>query len=182
MALRDSTAGYGLVSRLLHWLMAVAIVGLFALGYWMVDLDYYSPYYTSAPNMHRSVGIIVAIALVARIAWRLGNTHPSIGNLSRFERVAARVAHAALYVMIAVVSVSGYLISSSGGAPIDVFGLFQVPSIVTEQGLSDQAGFIHKIIAYALMALAVVHTIAAMKHHVIDKKDTLTRMWSGAKS
>ncbi len=66
MYIRDTLQGYGIVSRLFHWSMAIAIIGMFALGVWMVTLDYYSPYYNAAPNFHRSLGILLLIALLVR--------------------------------------------------------------------------------------------------------------------
>ncbi|MEQ1672927.1 MAG: cytochrome b/b6 domain-containing protein, partial [Hyphomicrobium sp.] len=82
MHIKDTPAGYGLVSRLFHWLMALAIFGLFALGWWMVGLDYYSVYYHSAPDLHRSAGILLLIALLGRMAWRLINVKPDDAELT----------------------------------------------------------------------------------------------------
>ncbi len=72
MGIRDTKSGYGLPTRIVHWAMAVAIVGVYALGWWMVDLNYYSPYYQSAPDLHRSVGMLLLFVLIARFGWRLG--------------------------------------------------------------------------------------------------------------
>ena len=93
MLVKDIPAGYGIVSRLFHWLMAVAIFGLFGLGWWMVKLDYYSPYYISAPNFHRSTGILLFIALLARIIWRAVNVKPSDAELTPLERKASWLVH-----------------------------------------------------------------------------------------
>ncbi len=61
--LRNSTQGYGLVAILLHWSMAVLIIGLYLLGDWMVDLDYYHPWYLEAPDLHRGLGVVTALLL-----------------------------------------------------------------------------------------------------------------------
>ena len=180
MSLRDTSSGYGLVSRLQHWLMALAIFFLFGLGAWMVTLDYYSPYYKSGPDLHRSLGIIVAIALAFRFGWRLMNVHPSVEELSPIERAGAKFLHWGFYPLILAVAVSGYLISTSEGRPVDVFGLFSVPSVVVSKGLSDTSGYIHKILAYVTVGLAVVHAAAAFKHHFVDRNSILKRMWSGS--
>src|SRR3569833_4795641 len=82
MLIRDTSEGYGLVSRLFHWLMALAIVAMFALGLWMVGLDYYSPYYNSAPDVHRSIGMILLFALIVRWLWRLANPRQAEDFLS----------------------------------------------------------------------------------------------------
>lgn len=177
--IRDNPDGYGLVSRLVHWTMALAIVAMFALGVWMVGLDYYSPYYKSAPDMHRSVGILLFFALAFRFLWRVSNVRPDDSEFSAFERLAAHIAHWGFYLLLLVLIVSGYLISTADGRAIDVFGWFSVPSIIQHKGLEDSAGTVHKITAYAIMALAVLHMLAALKHHFIDRSRTLTRMWSG---
>lgn len=179
MIVKDTPAGYGIVSRLFHWLMAIAIFGLFGLGWWMVGLDYYSPYYVSAPDFHRAAGIILFIALLARIVWRVMNTKPDDAELTPLERKASWVVHWGFYPLLIALSISGYLIATPDGRPIDVFGWFSVPSIIQQKGLEDTAGLVHWVLAYTVMVLAVVHTIGALKHHLVDKHTTLKRMWSG---
>ena len=182
MLFKDTPTGFGLISRLNHWLMAVVIVAMFALGWWMVGLDYYSPYYNSAPDLHRSVGIILLAALIFRILWRLANVNPVDAELTAFERTASRLVQWGFYPLLLALLVSGYLISTPDGRPIDVFGVFQVPSLIQGKGITDAAGFVHKYLSYSTMALALVHTVAALKHHIIDKSSILTRMWSGPPS
>ena len=179
MLIRDTSEGYGLVSRLFHWLMAVVIVAMFILGVWMVGLDYYSPYYNSAPDIHRSVGMILLFALILRWLWRISNPKPTDEDLSPLERTASFAVHWGFYVLLFALLVSGYLISTADGDPISVFGWFDVPSVVQARGLETPAGKIHRILAYATIALAVVHSLAALKHHFFDKSTVLTRMWSG---
>ncbi len=78
--------------------------------------------------------------------------------------------------------VSGYMISTADGQPISVFGWFDVPSLIQGEGQEDAAGLVHKILAYATIALAAVHTIAALKHHFVDRSHILSRMWVGPPS
>lgn len=179
MTICDTRDGYGLVSRLLHWLMAVAIFALFGLGWWMVGLDYYSPYYNAAPDLHRSAGMVLLLVLVLRIAWRLANVKPDDTEFRPLERTAARAVHWAFYPLLLALMVTGYLIATPDGRPIDVFGLVSVPSLVQDKTLSDTAGLIHEYLAYATIALALLHSAAALKHHFLDRSTVLTRMWSG---
>ena len=179
MPVQNTATGYGSVSRAFHWLMALAIFAMFGLGWWMVDLSYYSPYYKSAPDLHRSVGLVLLVVLLARLAWRAVNVKPDDAELRPFERRAAHLVHWGFYVILLVLMISGYLISTPDGRPIEVFGLFNVPSLIQHKGLEDTAGWIHWGLAYGVMALAAVHSAAALKHHFIDKHATLTRMWSG---
>jgi cytochrome b561 len=182
MFVRDTPEGYGVVSRLFHWLMAVAIVAMFALGWWMVRLDYYSPYYNSAPDLHRSVGIILLIALLVRWVWRASNPKPSDAELSPLEQKASWSVHWGFYILLLALTLSGYLISTPDGQPISVFGWFTVPSFVEMKGLETPAGKVHRILAYATIGLALIHTLAALKHHFVDKTSILKRMWAGPPS
>jgi cytochrome b561 len=179
MLIRDTSGGYGLVSRLFHWLMALAILAMFGLGLWMVDLDYYSPYYHSAPTLHKSVGILLLIALALRFGWRLTNVRPDDDDLKPVERAASRIVHWGFYPLLLALMVSGYLISTADGRPIEVFGLFSVPSPGENKGLEDIAGAVHAYLSYVVILLAAVHAAAAVKHHVIDRGRSLSRMWSG---
>lgn len=182
MHIRDTSQGYGIVSRLFHWLMAAAIFAMFALGVWMVTLDYYSPYYNTAPDYHRSIGILLLIALLVRWIWRAANPKPELADLSPIEQKLSHSVHWSFYVILLALSISGYLISTSDGQPVHVFGWFDVPAIIKMPGLESKAGNVHRIIAYIVIALAIVHALAALKHHYVDKSRILSRMWSGPPS
>lgn len=175
---RNTNDTYGLVAVSIHWLTALSVSGLFALGLWMVDLTYYDVWYQRAPNIHKGIGILLFLTLLFRVCWRGLNPNPlPEPSLSAFERTASRIAHAALYFLLFAVTVSGYLISTADGRSIDVFGLFQVPATVT--GLpsqADLAGQVHLALAIVLVSLAGVHALAALKHHFVDRDRTLTRM------
>lgn len=175
---RNTEDSYGAVAIGIHWLMAMVIPGLFALGLWMVDLTYYDAWYKRAPEIHKGIGVLLFLALLFRVLWRTMNPRPHPEpSLSRFERIAASRTHIALYLLLFAVTLSGYLISTADGRPIDVFGLFQVPA--TLAGIPNQAdvtGQIHLILAISLVSLAGVHALAALKHHFIDRDRTLARM------
>jgi cytochrome b561 len=182
MLIRDTKTGYGLATRLMHWIMAVAIVAMFVLGLWMVTLTYYSPYYRLAPDIHRSVGMLLLFLLAGRFAWRLANPKPSDSELSPFERLAANAVHWGFYPLLFALMVSGYLISTSDGRPIAVFNWFTVPALFARKGMEDTAGEVHEWLAYITIALVVLHAAASLKHHFVDRNRVLTRMWSGPPS
>lgn len=168
---------YGLVAILIHWVSAVAVFGLFALGYWMVDLNYYSDWYQTAPHYHKSVGILLLLATVFRIVWKLANPKPKVLAEKPIEKLAVKLGHRVLYLLLIVLLVSGYLITTADGRGIDVFSWFTVPSmgeLFPQQ--EDIAGDVHEYTAYAILAFAILHMIAALKHHFINKDSTLTRM------
>ena len=176
MRLRNSSGAYGLVSILLHWSIALSVIGLFALGLWMVELDYYDAWYRRAPELHKAIGILLFIAVVVRLAWRAVSTRPApLG--SRGEIALARLAHGILLFLPLFVMVSGYLISTADGSSIDVFSLFSVPATLAGfEGQEDIAGEIHLILAVLLITVAALHMLAALKHHFMDRDMTLKRM------
>ncbi|TBU96217.1 cytochrome b [Phytopseudomonas dryadis] len=179
MQWRNTSLRYGFVSISLHWLVAIAVFGLFALGYWMVGLSYYSTWYQTAPNIHKSVGILLFMVMLARLLWRwISPPPPALPEHGRLTRVASKLGHAFLYLGLFVLMISGYLISTADGRGISVFGLFEVPASVTgipSQG--DVAGLVHEYLAWALVIFAGVHGLAALKHHFIDRDRTLVRMF-----
>ena len=180
--LKNTTQSYGLVSRSFHWLTAVVVVGLFCLGWWMVELTYYSDWYKTAPDIHRSIGILLAISIIGRLVWKFKNLTPDpLSTHKAWEVKSAHIAHKLLYLMLFAMFITGYLISTAKGKPIEVFNWFSVPAIVTGddlgiKNLEDKVGEIHEILAYILISLAGVHALAALKHHFVDKDSTLRRM------
>ena len=178
MMWRNTQDGYGLVSIILHWLVAVAVTGLFVLGLWMVELGYYHPWYQRAPDIHRSVGVLLFGAILTHWAWRYTNPRPeTIGSVT--ERKVAAWVHRMLYALLYLLILSGYLISTADGRGISAFGLFSVPASISGlQNQADIAGKVHEWLAFVLIALTILHALAALKHHLVDRDQTLKRMLS----
>lgn len=178
MKLKNTDTSYGTPAILMHWVAALVIIGLFVLGLWMVDLDYYHTWYKQGPDLHRSIGVVLLLLMVVRMIWRWTNVRPK--DLDTSAVMLNRLAHwmhLGLYALIFAVLVTGYLISTAEGQAISVFGLFDVPAtIVGGKEQADLAGEIHLILAIALVSLAALHALAALKHHFIDKDETLRRM------
>jgi cytochrome b561 len=176
MSYRNTKAGYGLVARILHWGMALAIFGLFALGYWMRTLTYGSPYYQSAPDLHQNLGMVVLGLMVFRLFWKLINTDPDTSELTKVEHLGSVLVHWAFYVMLFVLMIAGYFILTLNGRSFSFFGLIDIPSIYSQKGLEKLAGQLHWILAYLTMALAVLHGGAAIWHHYVKKDRVMLRM------
>ncbi|MGF1908560.1 cytochrome b [Vibrio kasasachensis] len=172
---------YNVVTRGIHWLSALVIIGMFAVGLWMVDLSYYSEWYRTAPHWHKSVGILLALVTVFRVIWKNVTASPKVeGNA--FEIVASKFVHALMYVALIGLFISGYLISTEDGRSIEVFNLFSVPGLgAFFEGQADISGEVHFYTAWALMIMAAIHALAAIKHHVIDKDNTLRKMIGASK-
>ncbi len=174
MAFRNTKQRYGIMSMLLHWLLAAIIIGLFASGLWMLSLDYYDPWYQDGPYYHKAVGIIVVALTLWRLIWRWLNPQPSLSDLPAWERRLAHLVHDSFYWLVFALGVTGYLISTAEGTPIDLFGL-QLPAF-SSHAWGQIAGDTHEYLSYLLIGLVVLHTLAALKHHFIDRKDTLKRI------
>lgn len=179
MKIGNTEQGYGWLAILLHWLMAITIFGLFGLGLYMVELSYYDAWYKGSLDLHKGIGAFLAIIFIIRLFWRVVNITPTsaVVEPSNFEIKAAHYAHIALYTLLALLMFSGYLISTADGRAIDVFGLFAIPALpFSIENQEDIFGDIHFYLAWSLILLSMVHGLAAMKHHFINKNNTLMRM------
>lgn len=166
----------------LHWLIAAAILSLIALGIYMVQTESWHLY-----DLHKSIGLIAFAAIVARVAWRLKNRLPQpVRTPSRFEHLAASAAHWTLLACTVALPLTGMLYSGASGHGFGIFGWRLFPentqigkdgdALPFHAGLSDLGQRLHGILGYFLLALIVLHVAAALKHHVIDRDATLTRM------
>lgn len=184
MLIKNSNTAFGLISIALHWLTAVAVYAMFALGLWMVTLGYYDVWYHKAPDIHKGIGILLMMGLIIRLVWRVISPPPAaLKSYSRLTRAGSGFAHMFLYTVLLTIVISGYLISTADGKPINVFGIFEFPATLTDKAFqADLAGSIHLWAAWAIIVLSVMHGLMAVKHHIIDKDETLLRMLGKAKS
>ncbi|WP_430539857.1 cytochrome b, partial [Pseudomonas fluorescens] len=113
MQLRNSSSRYGWVSIFMHWGVALAVFGLFALGLWMVGLDYYSSWRKDAPDLHKSIGLVLLAVMLLRVLWRfISPPPPALQSYSRMTRIGASFGHGFLYLSLFAVMIAGYLIST----------------------------------------------------------------------
>ncbi|BCR25545.1 hypothetical protein KAM429_42480 [Aquipseudomonas alcaligenes] len=108
---------------------------------------------------------------------------PALSSYSRLTRLGAKLGHGLLYLGLFALMIAGYLISTADGRGISVFGLFEVPASITAiPDQEDVAGLIHQYLAWVLVIFAVLHGLAALKHHFIDRDATLSRMLGRAQT
>jgi len=180
MLFKNNQYHYGMPTIILHWLIAVMTFALFGLGLWMTDLGYYDDWYTKAPTLHEGGGVIFFVLLVVRILWRLMNRMPqALNNHKPWEKKAAYLAHNILNLLLIMITLSGYLIVTAKGDALLVFNFFTIPASLS--GFSNQAdisGDIHYFAAWVLIVFSIAHALAALKHHFIDKDETLKRMFN----
>ncbi len=173
---KNSKSSYGWAAIVLHWAMALGIFFLFGLGLYMVELTYYDAWYQGSLDLHKSLGIVLLLVWIGRVAWRWLNTNPDMAG-TQLEKKAAHIAHLALYLLMLALMVTGYLISTADGRGIEVFGLFEIPAMsISFENQEDIAGDIHWGIAWSLIVMVALHSLAAIKHQLVNKDGTLTKM------
>ena len=179
--LTNSAERYGLVSRLLHWLMALLILAMIGVGAYMADLDKEDPLRAQLFTLHKEIGITILALAVIRILWVLASRPPVLpAALQRWEVILARSTTGLLYLLMLATPIAGYLITSTGGKPINYFGLFDLPMLMGENhDLHEFLEELHGFLAFSILALVILHTAGAIKHRLIDKDpeaDVLKRM------
>ncbi len=176
---KNTSASYGLISVLFHWLSALIVLALFPLGLWMVSLDYYHPWYQTGPDLHRSFGVVLIALTIMRLIWLFYSAKPSSLNTNKkWQAILAKLIHYLLYLFIFIMFVSGYLITTAKGDSVYVFELFELPAL--SDSLSEYETIFAKVhlwLAYILMAAVSLHIAAALKHHFINRDKTLVRMF-----
>ena len=170
---------WGMITVVIHWLSTLIVLGLFGLGLWMVELEYHSAWYHKAPDLHKSIGILLFVMTLVRLVWRWSNSSPAplTSHTPMMHKMAAFI-HYSLYLLLIIVMLSGYLISTADGRVVAIFNWFQLPA--TLQGIDNQediAGVVHLWLVMIMISLAVMHAMAAIKHQFFDRDRTLQRMF-----
>lgn len=161
----------------LHWLMAMLLISLVAVGLYMHELPL-SPWKLQVYAWHKWAGVTAFLLVLFRLGWRFRHHPPLLPfNMPRLAVKMAYTGHALLYVLMIAIPVSGWLMSSAKGFQTVYFGILPIPDLlVKNRELGRLLRDVHELLNYSLMALVVVHVGAAIKHHLLDKDDVLTRM------
>ncbi len=174
---------YTTTAKYLHWLMAVTIIGLFACGLYMSELPF-SPFKLKLYSWHKWFGICILILFFVRLAWRLSHRPPALpAKMSVAEKRLAHLGHGLLYLLMFLIPLSGWLMSSAAGFQVILFGIVPIPNLLAkDQVLSEQLAQLHFGLNLFMAALVIGHALVALKHHFIDKDDVLTRILPGKRS
>ncbi len=165
------------IAKLFHWGMALVIAGLIALGLVMTDMPL-SPQKLQYYAWHKWAGVSVFMLVWLRLVWRVLNPPPAYpDSMSSLLQRVAHLGHAALYGLMIVIPLSGWLMSSAKGVPTVWFGVLRLPDLLERnKELGHLLQEVHESLNYLLMLLLVGHVAAAMKHHWINHDDILKRM------
>ncbi len=182
MSATNAEQQYHPVAKILHW----AVAGLIVTQYVLANLGERA---AEAGNIvqrialvanHKSVGITILVLALLRIGWRVFNAPPALpASMPGWQRAASALSHWSLYGLLIALPMTGWLMSSAAAFSVSYFSLFTLPDLVAPaEVLKDRLQMVHELLAKALFALALLHILAALKHHFIDKDNVLKRMSS----
>ena len=171
------------ITRLFHWSSALVILGLIGIGFYMTYTDFNASFY----YWHKSVGVIAAVLIIARLVWRYKAPWQSSAIGTKHEKLASS-GHKIIIALMVLMPLSGLMNSGFGGYSVYLFDWVIVPKnldaagniIPFNPGLYKIGGFLHGVLAYVFTFFVVIHILASLKHHFIDKDNTLNRMLNRA--
>lgn len=185
------TNRYTGVAIVLHWLIAVMLVVLIVVGWQAGDMreallsgqetDTTLEDVTFIFNMHKTFGMLVLLLSLARLAWRFTHQTPPLPEtMAGWEKFAARFTHIGFYVLMIGMPLGGWVVASSSGLPSYMFdsAALRLPDLPVpeSESLHDFSAWLHGRGGWAILILLALHAGAALKHHIIDKDDVLSRM------
>jgi cytochrome b561 len=175
MQWRNTPERYGIVGQTLHWLIVLGLIASYFLAEAAEDEE-------GLMGLHRSVGITILALAGVRLLWRLvDRTPPWPAAMAGYERIFARLTHAAFYLLLLALPLTGWLLSSAEGDAVRYFELFELPPLYVGTGeeAEDALEDIHETLFNVLLALAALHVAGALKHHFWNRDHVLRSMLPG---
>lgn len=166
-------------AMLLHWLLAVIVIGMLSLGYLLDDMPR-GPTKDFYVDLHRSFGVLALLLVLVRLWWRARHAPPALPpTMPRWQRTAAGVTHGLLYLCILLQPLSGYLASSFSSDGVRFFGMALPQWGWDDKPMRTFFGEVHGLVATALVVLVALHVLAALKHLLVDRDQVFQRMLPG---
>jgi Cytochrome B561 len=182
MAIFNTKERYGAVAIALHWIMALGLGGLVAMGLYMVGLPEigFDKLKITLILYHKELGLAALLVAAIRLAWRMTNALPAlVSTLPYWQKVMARLVHLSFYGLMFALPISGLLMSSAAAIPVSAFGMFDIPDwVAPSEALFRRLIQVHRWLGYALLVLISIHAGAALMHHFVRRDDTLKKMLS----
>lgn len=177
MKWKNSQTEWGMISRMLHWTMALAILAMCLIGITMINLPT-SPLKIDLFRFHKSLGLLLLLLAIIRLFWRVLEPAPQLpDDLSAKEKFLARAGQTMIYVLLILIPVSGWVIHSAANLTEQWFGLFVIPSITNPNIEIEAYAKTAHLALIVILGLAVsAHVAAALRHHYINKNNILNNM------
>jgi len=176
----SSSVRYSKVAMILHWMIALMIIGLIIFGILMTNPE--TPNRFTLYQLHKSFGVCVLILSIFRLLWRLRHKPPPLPEgMKPFEIAAAKFTHIAFYLIMIGMPLLGWAMVSSTelAIPTKIFNTIpwpDMPGIPRDKVLSDLFKMLHHNIGKFTIFLIALHVGAALKHHFVNKDGVLVRM------
>jgi cytochrome b561 len=172
-----NTIRYNMTAQRLHWLMAVLIIGAWVLGYYLADLPR-GPERSSLIGWHKAIGSTVLLVVAFRLAWRSFNPPPPLSeSMPLLLRKITGYTFIVSYLLMILVPLAGWAESNAFGYPVKLAGVLPLPTLLEKnESLGETFKDLHVTLAWAFGILIAAHSAAALKHHFVDRDDTLARM------
>lgn len=169
--------GYSATARLFHWVVAALILIMLPIGIVMANVNV-GPGQDVLYHLHRSIGVILLPLMLARLVYRLKHPPPPLpATVPATQRLAAGVTHWALYAIVLLQAMVGWIATSAYRAPIWVFWMLELPPIwPVDRPFSEMMFGVHRGMGFALAVLLALHVGAALFHHFVLKDVVLRRM------
>ncbi|MGJ8662454.1 MAG: cytochrome b [Marinicella sp.] len=176
MSYKDTLNYYGRISRFNHWLSAIFIIGMLAVGLYFHDMPRGDEKFYWL-KLHISFGGLIFLFLCFRVLWRIFTQSPAAVEQKKALDMATKAIHWLLLLSILVMAISGPFLIWTRGSEINVFTWFSIPSPIGKMPeLHEWLETVHKITSRVLLVSIIIHILAGIKHHFINKDQVLTRM------
>jgi cytochrome b561 len=177
MTAPDAEPGYSSTARALHWVTAAIVIFMIPAGIYMANAAP-GPTQDLLFHLHRSFGVVLLPIVVVRLTYRLAHPPPPLPkDIPAVQRRLAHAVHGALYALLIVQPIVGWIATSAYPAPIPIYGLFEMPRIWPEdRAFSERMFTVHAFIGGLLAVLIIMHVAAALYHHFVRRDAVLLRM------
>ncbi|NUB45457.1 cytochrome b [Fertoebacter nigrum] len=176
--MHESPLVYKPAARFLHWLMALLVIATIPIGVTMLQPGLSRGVQDTLFILHKNGGVVILLLLLARIAYRIANPPPPLpAHVPHSQRLMAEAVHLALYALLLIMAVSGFVRVSAGGFPIEALDALGLPRLPKSEAVAAFAKAVHANARYALVALMLAHIGAALYHGLVRKDGVLARMW-----
>ena len=195
----NNNTKYTNVAIVLHWLIGIAILFMFVLGWFMTELPKETPKTTSFDifnlglitwgveeeqsqrsfyfNLHKSVGLSLLMLIALRMYWRFTHRPPAfLSSMKLWEKRLAKATHHSLYLLMFLIPLSGIIMSAGSKYGIKWFGIKVIPGF-DDKAIRELFFEFHEIFGLLLLLILILHILGAVKHSIVDKDGTLRRMW-----
>lgn len=177
MEMRNAPQHYTLVTKVLHWLIAVLVFIMLVVGYFLGDIA--PPLKSEIVNLHKLIGLTILFLMVFRLIWRCFHVTPPLPqSVPRWQAILARLIHWLLYLAVIVMPLAGWIMTSASRHFPQIDGWqMRLPGIPNSEAVNDFFWQVHETVAIVLIILISLHTLAALKHLLINRDGVFQRMW-----